>query len=822
MSKRVSLYDRLPELYRIKDSEQQPPYQLKNYLAMVEEALGYVDENIESLYHDHFIDTCADWVVPYVGDLLGTSHLSGTPWTLRADVADTIALRRRKGTLSAIERLAYDLTEWSVHCVELRENLLWNQNLNHQRPDLGGPPPYGSNFATIRTPIRGGTVTLRDPTLLSLVNTPFDPFSHIVDLKPQPVDGIGYNLPNLAVFLWRLKDYQVLISSPKPATTPIIKPSSPTTGNNAGSIVCMQIHPLGYDIKLFNNKKKIPSKTLSSLSDINEIAQMDELPMQIPRALLNKYLVALLDKTLNELNKYYPSWGNPDAYVSVGIYDDNNSYTPDMISDTGLGLQLYFPKSGNFIDDKSKKDVKIRGANLRHWDICLNPPLQNREIAIDPLLGRIAIGVDDEGDLEIIKNKLLVRYTYGAVEAIGSHPMLHQALPTVWNEESFKKISVNYHKDPLGLGKALKDILTDSRNFQAPIIIEIEDSMMHLLDIANMLPPIDGGNPMQINKTLIIRAADNRRPMIKLREPLKFRPSEEIMKKVDDERNADLSNLVVRLEGLYIARDEEFKPDEGSKDELIGRVALNRLEIINCTLDPGYVHPEGQQHDTEAKTSIMLENTYGFADKVEQEKFNQIPTISIQRTITGPLFIEPLYHLSITDSIIDAASGVHADPSSANFAVSGKSGKTALTSWGPPTEISGVTIFGRMRVQSINGRGGIWTQMLEVNNNQKGCIKFSYFSNNASANRLPQNFACVMGDNAHLEFENELFGEPDYGQLASTTDSQIREEGPNDDAMGATGFLMESHKWKNIQIRFREFMPVGVRPLLISVPIMEF
>jgi hypothetical protein len=823
MSKRVNLYDRLPEIYRIKDSEQQPPYQLKNYLAMIEEALGYVDENIESLYHDNFIDTCADWVVPYIGDLLGTSHLSGSSWTLRADVADTIVLRRRKGTLSAIERLAYDLTEWSVHCVELRENLLWNQNLNHQRPDLGGQPPYGSIFASIRSPVRGGTMTLRDLPLLSLVNTPFDPFSHIVDLKPQPTDGIGYNLPNLAVFLWRLKDYQVLISKPKSAATPIIKPISPATGNIAKSVVCMQIHPLGYDIKLFNNKKKIQSRSLSSLSDINELSQMDELPIQIPRALLNKYPVALLDKTSNELNKYYPSWENPDAYVSVEMYDDSKKPNqPDVISDTGLGLQLYFPKSGKFVDDIlwKKEDVKIRGANLSHWNTCLNPPLQNREIAIDPLLGRIAIGVDDkdqEAEAESVMDKLLISYTYGAVEAIGSHPMIRQALPASWNDEPFTRWTVNYHDDPSGLGKTLQNILTNSQNFQTPVIIEIEDSMVHLLDIP-AISQFDDKNSMEINNTLIIRAADGQRPIIKLKEPLKFHPSREIMKQHDDKkRSVDLSNLVVRLEGLYITRDEGF-----TGNELIVRVALNRLEIINCTLDPGYVHPEGQQHDKAAKTSIKLENTYGFKDPKKQEKFNQIPTISIQRTITGPLFIETLYYLSVSDSIIDAASSVQEDPANANFAVSGKSGTDAPTSWGPPTEVYGVTIFGRMRVQSINGRGGIWAHVLEVNNNQQGCLKFCYFSNDLSDNRLPQNFACVTGDSKHLEFENELFGEPDYGQIASTTDSQIREEGPNNDAMGSTGFLLESHKWKNIQIRFREFMPVGVRPLLISVPIMEF
>ena len=103
---------------------------------------------------------------PYIADLLGTSHLAGDPWTLRADVADTILIRRSKGTLGAIELLAFILTKWGVHAVELRENMIWNQHLNHQRPDNGGAPPYGGDDFRPNMQVRGGTVNLRDPAQL--------------------------------------------------------------------------------------------------------------------------------------------------------------------------------------------------------------------------------------------------------------------------------------------------------------------------------------------------------------------------------------------------------------------------------------------------------------------------------------------------------------------------------------------------------------------------------------------------------------------------------------------------------------------------------
>jgi hypothetical protein len=88
---------------------------------------------------------------------------------------------------------------------------------------------------------------------------------------------------------------------------------------------------------------------------------------------------------------------------------------------------------------------------------------------------------------------------------------------------------------------------------------------------------------------------------------------------------------------------------------------------------------------------------------------------------------------------------------------------------------------------------------------------------------LPQHYACVSGrapiksDEARLEFTSEFFGDAAYGQLALAADFRIRERGPDDDQMGAFGFLLEAHKWRNLQIRFREFMPVGSRPLLIPV-----
>jgi hypothetical protein len=787
---RVSLYDRLPEIYKIRDEEQQPPGQLKQYLALVEVAFGAIHDNIDDLYHDLFIETCAEWVIPYIGDLLGTSHLKGDAWTLRADVADTIALRRRKGTLGAIEQLTYDLTRWGVHCVELLENLVWNHHLNHQRPDLGGKPPYA--IANRYTPIRGGTVTLRDPAMLSLLNSPFDPFAHVVDLKPPAGDNLRYNLPNLAIFLWRLTAYRIDVAKPvsrKFNTVDLIK-----FPDAAPFVVRFDIHPLGQPLQLFNINRQNPNLRPPLVS------LLDETPSPIPTA----RLTSSSNRLTSESNA-----GAPDKYVTVETYDPNNLLNnPIDIGETGLQLHLPQPIFAS-------TGWRFRGANLCAWEVGLKPPLHDREIAIDPVIGRIAIGVKNNAEATALVDRLLITYTYGAVGAVGAHPISRSAAPKVWQSrpgeapETVEFRAVNFSQNPNGLQQALQDI----GSLTKPLVIEIQDSMTHILDIRTIDgSPNEGGFYIPLNRSLIIRSASGQRPVIKLVHPLRFRPKKV---KGNDTEQGDLNKLMslltVRLEGLYLTRGDSWT----ATDALIERAAVHKLEILDCTLDPGgnkQLNPTGKVQRNDTFSAFKLESSYGFSDATEKTAFTEIPEIILHRTISGRILIDTPYKLYLTESIIDAGVGVNGDATK-SFAITGTTNDAKT--WGAHTQVNSITVFGRMRVDSIGGQGGIWAHQLEVLNNQKGCLKFSYFC--GVGDRLPQNHACVTGTEAKLRFVSEIFGQAAYGQLDRSTDIRIREQGPNDDYMGAFGFLLEAHKWRNLQIRFREFMPVGIKSLLIPV-----
>ena len=793
---RVPLYERLPEIYRIRDGEQSPPGQLAAYLAPVEQVFSALHENIEQLYHDLFIETCEDWVIPYIGDLLGTSHLAGDPWTLRADVADTVALRRRKGTLGAIELLAYDLTRWAAHAVELRELLAWQQHLNHQRPDAGGLPPYGAagpfSEDIHHAVIRGGTANLRDPASLSLIGTPFDRFAHLPDFKP-PVAGqiaagasigdIRTNLPNLAIFLWRLAPYRVGVIDP-PFRGQGSNPAA--SGGEARFAVRFACHPrvedtqpVGEPVQLFNTYRFLADR------EPPELSELDSTPGPMPMA---------------RLTSDAPN-GNPEAYVAVTDYDTGGG-PPPRFEQGDQGLQLFVPRS-RFGGD----EWDFRGANLCAWEDGLDPPLRNREVAIDPRNGRFLVGVMTAAEATALRNDLRVSYTYGAVGPVGAHPVSRAPAPDSLFGETVIERRVNAHVPGLTLEAALAD-LADLEN---PLLVTIEDSMTHDLDLQAVSGTRTeaGGRNLTLRRSLVIRAVSGERPTIRLRRPLRFRPFRVSAGGGFSQRRLDaiMDRLLVRLEGLYVTRAGTFPVNQ----PLIARTAIHKLEVIGCTLDPG-----GNRRLDGARApvriSMALTDPFGFSNPVDEDNFDQSPQVLLQRSVAGPLLMAETYSLELVDSIVDARRGVGDSPGKLP-AIGAASDPE--TDWGPKTSLRGATLFGRSQVFNVTGQGAIFVQRLEALDSQSGCLKFSYLS--GQGDRTPQRHACVRGTDVRLRFTSEIHGQPAYAQLALTSDRAILECGPDNDQMGAFGFLTEAHKWRNLQIRFREFMPVGVRPLLIPV-----
>ena len=204
---RDRLYELLPAIHRLRDADQDFP--LRDLLRVITEQVDIVEADIDQLYENWFIETCQDWVVPYIGDLIGYRpvHEAGEPGDIntlqgqqrnkilipRREVANTIRYRRRKGTLALLELLANDVAGWPARAAEFYKLLGWTQHINHLRP------------------LQGRTVDLRQGNALDLLAGPFDEIAHTVDVRriQSPFDLGRYNLPDIGVFIWRLKSYSV-------------------------------------------------------------------------------------------------------------------------------------------------------------------------------------------------------------------------------------------------------------------------------------------------------------------------------------------------------------------------------------------------------------------------------------------------------------------------------------------------------------------------------------------------------------------------------------------------------------------------------------
>ena len=162
---------------------------LQSLLMLIGEQLEALAYDMGQLYDDQFIETCAPWVIPYIGDLIGYQAIQGIAPAVdnpRAAVAETISLRRRKGTALVMEQLARDVTGWGAHAVEQFQVLADTQYMKHiRRPNLYSPD-------------------LRKWRPGLYMNTGFDDTAHRVDVRDIALGGGRYNIQNIGIYLWSL------------------------------------------------------------------------------------------------------------------------------------------------------------------------------------------------------------------------------------------------------------------------------------------------------------------------------------------------------------------------------------------------------------------------------------------------------------------------------------------------------------------------------------------------------------------------------------------------------------------------------------------
>lgn len=584
------LYQLLPVIHRQRDAEQ--GWQLQALLRVITEQVQVVEDDISQLYENWFIETCQDWVVPYIGDLIGYQivHEAGEPGDVltteerslnkilipRRDVANTIRDRRRKGTLSILEQLALDVAGWSAHAVEFYRLLGWTQALNSLHAK------------------RGRTVDLRDGDALERLNGPFDEFAHTVDVRSilsQRTQG-RYNIPTVGLFVWRLKVYSVT------------KTRARQIEDEGDELFTFSV--LGNNSQLYTKPQPRAEGQLTS----NEL----NFPTAIRRRNFEESLKRDHAKSENyQQSDYYGE--DKSLFLWEGRYQEELPSEPAGVSHP----PHHHPKrhhTNTIVWNRVEVD-RIVAADLTDWKY---RPFADK-VAVDPVLGRIAFAPDHSPE-----GGVCVLYHYAFSNDIGggeyNRPLFQPKTYQLFQVS--KKGSIRSLGEALELWEDWKDNHpldpSDPEKNLRNAIIEFMDSGVYVeeeqLDIE--LDP---------KERLQIRAANHTRPIIRL-----------------PDRYTDRSNAlkVTGAMGAHFTLDGLLLFGRG----IHATGEFTAINVRHCTLVPGW----DLEHDCKPKhthdPSLLLTK---IAARVTIEHSILGPILVHDNTVE-----EDPIQITISDSVMDA------------------------------------------------------------------------------------------------------------------------------------------------------------------------
>jgi len=796
------LYDLLPAVYRGRDEEQGRP--LQSLLRVIAEQVDVVEEDIERLYENWFIETCEDWVVPYIGDLVayrpgfeaGDSSREAQRDKIlvpRREVANTIRYRRRKGTLALLEMLAADAAGWPARAVEFYALLGLAQAINHLRAE------------------RGGTADLRRGAALDRLDGPFDELAHTVDvrrIRSHRTRG-RYNIPTIGLFVWRLRSYPVT--------------QTPAYYREDAGVHCYTFSVLGNDAPLYTRPAPEPDEA--------HIAEESNVPAPIKRRAF-------------EARK--ADFYGPDKSLEILVEDSRRPVAPDRIVAADLTDWVYRPRRGKVAVDPelgriafNPREVPDRVWVSYHYGFSADigggeyvrslsgPPehllldgqdledpqaLERRLLdARDPLSSRLRDGFSEEGQrmleerdtskdrlallieelnallggesiydedifegvtLEDDTRRLVDRDLEGRARIRLNRLLLEQALP-----REVRKSFALYRVGPGQAHRRINEALHRWREEKPRhAIVEVTDSGAYVEQVRVAL---------EEGQTLQLRAANGVRPVIRL---LDWHTDLPDALSVTGERGSrfTLDGMLVTGRGIQAEGD------------------LAGFTIRHCTLVPGW----GLHGDCEprrpAEPSLQLYNTPYVCTSIESSivgsiQFNQ-----------DEVAAEPARVL-ITDSILDATSPEREALGSPDWRVA----HARLT-------VARSTVFGRVEVHAIDlAENSIFEGRVEVARSQVGCMRFCYVTPNSRTPRRyncqpdlveqPEEPAVTQRERARVspQFDGVRYGSPAYCRLAEACAGEIKKGADDASELGVFHDLFQPQREANLLARLDEYTPAG-------------
>ncbi len=325
------IFELLPAFLRLKDAEEGrrikreiAPFDttrtaedfgpLRTLASLIAREGQIVREGSDAHYDNAFIETCAPWVIPYIGELLGVRGLADIPEgiDMRARVANALELRSRKGTLAALEHAAATSSGWPVYAVEYWKRLVFTQSMRLTHPHMGA------------------TVDVRDKPALARIGSAFERDARNVEVRRIETEGGRWNLGNIGLHVWRLLPYSI----------------TRHRVDEVGSRRDFRFHPLECDAQLY--------ATAGIRGGVGEAAQEIDMPVPITRAIMAE----------DESRFYGPGRaiqlrvGNTDIPVeqiktaNLGTLPGAGPGEPDWTRTGGIsGMTLIDPELGRIVVD---------------------------------------------------------------------------------------------------------------------------------------------------------------------------------------------------------------------------------------------------------------------------------------------------------------------------------------------------------------------------------------------------------------------------------------------------------------------------------------
>ena len=846
------LWAMLPAVYRAEDTDafdQNGP--LRELVNRIGAQAAILRRSIDRMWEDQSIETCDDWVIPYIADLLATNLVSSLDARgQRLDVAKTIYYRRRKGTLALLEELAHDITGWEVRVVEFFRRL--GRTRHGLDPEIGLPSatsaPLDNRTLQLAEGLAGhltntfiggwadlrnvyGALQAQSPFAISDRLKPpsaFDEYFHSADLRPGRDRAGWYNISHLGVFIWRLYSFPLIDQKPDILLTVPVQDANPACPNH------FTFDPTGREAPLFATAEGQANRFGNKWVSPEEW----QLPTPISQALLDLDQSRKLDKEHNEgqkTNELYTVDGETLGMNSVGVFRKD---TIDLLKFSDAAGEVSInPERGTLtVESPQANDLE----NLRVWyhygfSSTIGAGVYDRRVPDQAPIPRPAPITSTSGGGTVpapgATGTLTIAdsLTYDSATDVGSvgaeiidvtiiaqgegqptRPLIRLNTPaTEWVFTGADGGRLNLE----GLFVSGGDIVLKGKFDKVTI----------------SCCTFDPGNSGEsaVLPTVFAKSIDQR-DLVSSRLWIEAQIADleidrSIVGPIRTRQNGVVENLTItdsivqaiRTSGFGAFEIGDIKDTWGLARGLDNRVQTFCMYLRNrfsararqlLTKFSGEAEPDRKFAQTLLR---VLNREVQRTSLYEPELFSGIPLTPATSSLiaenpTGPdlvrlnrLLLEEAFPVELADSALALNSG--------------------------EVRLVRSTIMGPAYVHRLDASECILDGVVMVDDYQHGCVRFSAW---CTGSVLPRKYESVEVAPDSPLFVSRVFGQPGYAQLMETVDSvippgqankTIAEGAQNGSEMGAFAREKNPIKERSLRIKYEEFMPIGLVPVVIHV-----